>query len=128
MDYDVIPKGNKPLFELLLEKGSPGEQAFVEMGGRSWIREGITGFRLGDIFYTVDPDSLNTLNIIGMDAIPFFIEMPVTKVAPKQKGLVLHDSDSEATLYISSKSFHLDIGKIQMSGNGNGHRTPSPWK
>lgn len=128
MEYEVYPHGKDALSTMVLERGSPTAEAFLALGGKPYLLEGLNGYRIDKIFYAPDPNYLNVITIHGAGDTGFFIEMPVSKIAiPRAGEIVFHDEDSKSNLYISGAGFHLDIGgKPVQTTMKRGYKN-SPW-
>lgn len=125
--YDVVPLGDKALFELILEENSPGAEWFKKHGGQSHLHLGMLGFQLGDVFYTAPADYVNMLRIIGMGQTKYSIDVPVTRVIVSDEEFVLYDEDSRSTVSILRDRFSIEVGgKSPMPQPQKTHTKP-PW-
>lgn len=128
MDYLVYPEGKETLSTMVLEKDSPIAKAFLGLGAKPYLLEGMNGYKVENIFYAPDPNYLNVISIQGVGGTGFFIEMPVSKVSiPRAGEIVFHDEDSKTDLYISGAGFHIDIGGKPMQTTMKKGFKKSPW-
>jgi len=123
--YQVFPSGEESLFELMMVKDSPGGKFFESISGRPYIFQGHSGFRVGEVFYSANPDYTNVLTVKGMADTPYSIEMSVTSITTEPDSLTFSDKDSNSRLTVTSQGFTLDIG---MPVEPKTMHKPSPWK
>lgn len=125
--HKVYPAGEKGLFELFTEAGSPGAEYLFSIGGTSYVFEGLAGVKLGDAFFAADPNYINVLTIRGMGKTHYQIDIPITDILVLD-SLTMWGEEAKCKVKIDTLGFTIDVGESQKPAPPlKSGPTPSPW-